>query len=43
MKFGVIVPTTVLEAKELDKANNNTLWQDAIEKETKNAKFAFNF
>ena len=43
MKFGVIVPTTVKEAKELDAANNNTLWQDAIEKETKNAKIAFNF
>ncbi len=41
MKFGVIVPTTVAEALELDRINGNTLWHDAIEKEMKNNRIAF--
>ena len=41
MKFGVIVPTTVKEAIALDTANGNTLWQDAMAKEMKNNKIAF--
>ena len=32
-KFGVRIPRTVREAKALDTANGNTLWQDAIDKE----------
>ena len=33
-KFVVRVPNTVKEAVELDTANGNTLWQEAIGKET---------
>ena len=41
MKFGIEVPSTALEAKQLDDKNGNTLWQDAIAKEMKNSKMAF--
>ena len=41
MKFGIHVPGSVEDAMKLDKANGNTLWQDAIEKEMKNASVAF--
>ena len=40
-KFGIDIPRTVKEALELDRRNNNTLWQDAITKEMKNARCAF--
>ena len=42
MKFGVIIPETVLEAQELDRQNGNTFWTDAIRKEYENVKVAFN-
>ena len=32
-QFGVQVPRSYKEALKLDKANGNTLWQDAIQKE----------
>lgn len=32
-KFGVQIPRGFRQAKELDEANGNTLWQDAIKKE----------
>ena len=41
LKFGVEVPNTVQEAYALDKANGNTLWHDAINKELKNVLVAF--
>ena len=41
MKFGVIIPSSVKEALELDKQNGNTLWADAIEKEMANNRIAF--
>jgi hypothetical protein len=40
-KFGIRVPNNVDEAHALDKANCNTLWGDAIEKEMKNVRIAF--
>ena len=40
-KFGIVIPTTVREALELDKANGNTYWQDAISKEYEDVKIAF--
>ena len=40
-KFGIEVPRTVEEALALDRKNNNTLWQDAITKEMKNSRCAF--
>ena len=43
MKFGVTVPVSAREAIELDKENNNTLWQDAMKKEMENARVAFDF
>ena len=42
MKFGVIVPRTLDEARRLDNENGNTLWTDAVEKEFKNSRVAFN-
>ena len=41
MKFGAKVPLTVEEALALYKQNGNTLWNDAIEKEMKNLRIAF--
>ena len=41
MKFGIEIPGTVEQAKKLDMANGNTLWQDAITKEMKNSRVAF--
>jgi len=40
-KFGIRVPKSVNEAKRLDKANGDTLWCDAICKEMKNVRIAF--
>ena len=40
-KYGIRVPKTVKEAIEIDKENGNTLWQDAIKKEMKSVKIAF--
>ncbi len=41
LKFGIRVPKSVEEALEIDKANKNTLWQDALAKEMKRVKVAF--
>ena len=41
-KFGIEVPKTVERAIEIDKENGNTLWQDAIDKEMRNVRIAFN-
>ena len=40
-KFGIRIPKSVHDAKMLDKKNSNTLWWDAICKEMKNFKIAF--
>ena len=41
-KFGFEIPKTVERAYEIDKENGNTFWTDAIEKEMKNVRVAFN-
>ncbi len=41
-KFGIECPKTVEDALELDKQNVNTMWANAIAKEMKNVKAAFN-
>lgn len=41
MKFGVKVPSTIEEAEQFDKENNNDLWKKAIDKELKNVIVAF--
>jgi hypothetical protein len=41
-KFGIEVPKTVKEALELGHKNGNTLWADAIAKEMKEVRIAFN-
>ena len=41
-KYGIRVPRTVKEAKEIDAANDNAHWQDAIAKEMCNVGIAFN-
>ena len=40
-KFGVRIPKSVQEAKELDHQNGNNLWWEAICKEMKNVRLAF--
>lgn len=40
-KFGLEIPKTVKRAKEIDEANGNTLWQDAIAKEMAAVRIAF--
>ena len=40
-KYGIRVPKDVVEAQKLDKQNGNTYWQDAIDKEMKNVRVAF--
>ena len=40
-KFRIQIPKAVEEAKDLDMQNSNTLWRDAICKEMKNARPAF--
>ena len=40
-KFGIRIPKTVEEAIRLDKENGDTLWWDAILKEMKNVRVAF--
>ena len=41
MKSGIDIPATVKEAVIFDKANINTLWQDAIKIDIKNSRVAF--
>ena len=40
-KFGIRVPHSVQEAHAIDRENNNTKWADAIQKEMKNVRVAF--
>ena len=41
MNFGIKCPKTVDQALVLENKNGNTLWSDAIAKDTKNAQIAF--
>ena len=41
IKFGIQVPGSWEEAVKIDGVNNNRLWQDAIDKEYRNAQVAF--
>ena len=40
-KFGIEIPKSVLQARQIDAKNGNTLWWDAICKEMKNVRPAF--
>lgn len=40
-KYGVRIPKNVAEARAIDEANGNHLWQDAIDMEMKNNRVAF--
>jgi hypothetical protein len=40
-KFGIEVPKTIGRAREIDRENGNTLWQDAIAKEMSAVRVAF--
>ena len=40
-KYGIQIPSSIKEAFELDKTNGDTYWHDALEKEMKNLKIAF--
>jgi len=42
-KFGIRVPQTVEEALNIDKETKTTFWRDAIHKEMKNNRMAFQF
>ena len=41
MKYCMRIPTYITEANEIDKENGNTLWRDAIKRETENASVVF--
>jgi hypothetical protein len=41
-KFGIEIPKTVNEALALDRKNGNTLWANAIAKEMREVRIAFN-
>ena len=43
MKFGIIIPKDMIEAKKEDDKNGNTFWADAVAKEMKNNGCAFEF
>ena len=40
-KYGIRIPKTVQEAKEIDQQNGDTLWMDAIRQEMRNCRVAF--
>lgn len=40
-KFGICIPKSVEEARQLDLENGDTLWWDAICREMKNVRIAF--
>jgi hypothetical protein len=42
-KFGIDIPRTVEEALRIDKETNTTYWADAIEKEMRNNRVAYQF
>ena len=42
-KYGIRVPRTVEDAYDIDRQNGNTYWSDAINKEMKNVRVAFEF
>ena len=41
MKYGIKIPTSIIEAYDIDKENGNTLWRDAIKREIENVSVAF--
>ena len=41
MKYGMRIPTSITEAYEIDKGNDNTLWIDAIKRKMENVSVAF--
>ena len=40
-KYGIWIPTSVENSEEINKRNQNTFWQDAINLETSNISIAF--
>lgn len=40
-KYGIEVPTSIEHAKEIDRKNGNTFWDDAVQKEMSNVLVAF--
>jgi hypothetical protein len=40
-KFGIAIPRNVEDVMRIDKENGNTLWADAIAKEMRNVRVAF--
>ena len=40
-KFGIRIPKTVEEARDIDRINGNDLWEKALEKEMSNVRVAF--
>ena len=41
MKYGIKIPMSIAEAKNLDHENGNDLWEKAIDKETNGVRVAF--
>ena len=40
-KYGCEIPTSIDDAKRIDAANKNRLWQDAIDLKMENVRIAF--
>ena len=41
IKFGIEIPTSLKQARELDKSNGNSLWENAINKESDKVRVTF--
>ena len=41
MKYGMKIPTSIIEAYDINKENDSTLWRDAIKREMKNMSVEF--
>ena len=41
MKYVMRIPTSIIEAYEIDKENGNTLWRDAIKRKMENMSVTF--
>ena len=41
MKYVMRIPTSIIEAYDINKENGNTLWRDAIKREMENVSVAF--
>ena len=41
MKYGMKIPTSITDAYDIDRENDNTVWRDAINQKIENVSVAF--